>query len=231
MSFLKKNGDQYEIGYWYTGWKSWKFEITYRNHGYESKASELHISMFGWHSVFTLPWCCTDSDVLWREEKKYGISIHSNVIFFHLGYNLKGWDIPFINYGSAIRWDQYIGNPEQYWYQSSKKECWRSAPYMSNYKENSGELTTWTYDYTDPYDNTVVPCKFWVEEMEWRPKWLKWTKLFTKTKRFIEVDFSEEMGPRKDSWKGGVIGCGFNMLSNEHPMETIRRMEKEFEFR
>ena len=33
-------------------------------------------------------------------------------------------------------------------------------------------------------DGNVVPCKFWVEEMEWRRKWLRWTKMFSLTKRF-----------------------------------------------
>lgn len=225
MGIIKRRGTQYEIGNWYVGWKSKTFEVTYRSHGYESKNAELHISMFGWHSMFRLPWKCKEN-ILWREEKKYGVSVHDNTVFFHWGYDLKGWDIPFVNYGTAVRWDRYCG-PEEF---VDIPSNWGKHPYRTGYDGGCEKPSTWTYDYTDPYDGKVVPCRFWVEELEWRPKWLRWTKRFAKVRRFIEVEFSEEMGPRKGSWKGGTIGCGFNMLKGEHPTETILRMQKEYKF-
>ena len=225
MGIIKRRGTQYEIGEWYVGWKSRTFDVTYRSHGYESMNAELHISVFGWHSMFRLPWKCKE-DILWREEKKYGISIHSNVVFFHWGYDLKGWDIPFINYGTAVRWDRYCG-PEEF---VDIPSNWGEHPYRTGYNEGCEKPSTWTYNYTDPYDGKVVPCRFWVEELEWRPKWLRWTKRFAKVRRYIEVEFSEEMGPRKGSWKGGTIGCGFNMLPGEHPTETILRMQRDYDF-
>lgn len=225
MGIIKRRGTQYEIGEWYVGWKSRTFEVTYRSHGYESMNAELHISMFGWHSMFRLPWKCKES-ILWREEKKYGVSVHDNTVFFHWGYDLKGWDIPFVNYGTAVRWDRYCG-PEEF---VDIPSNWGKHPYRTGYDGGCEKPSTWTYNYTDPYDGKVVPCRFWVEELEWRPKWLRWTKRFAKVRRFIEVEFSEEMGPRKGSWKGGTIGCGFNMLKGEHPTETILRMQKEYKF-
>lgn len=225
MGIIKRRGTQYEIGNWYVGWKSKTFEVSYRSHGYESKNAELHISMFGWHSMLRLPWKCKEN-ILWREEKKYGISVHDNTVFFHWGYDLKGWDIPFVNYGTAVRWERYCGPDDLF--QMEDRLHWDEHYYRTDRKVM--EPTTWTYNYTDPYDGKVVPCRFWVEELEWRPKWLRWTKRFAKVRRFIEVEFSEEMGPRKGSWKGGTIGCGFNMLKGEHPMECIKRMEKEYKF-
>ena len=41
---------------WYVGWHDWKFGIYYEECGYESGNGELHISLFGWHSVFKMPW-------------------------------------------------------------------------------------------------------------------------------------------------------------------------------
>lgn len=225
MGIIKRRGTQYEIGNWYVGWKSKTFDVTYRSHGYESMNAELHISVFGWHSMFRLPWKCKEY-ILWREEKKYGVSVHDNTVFFHWGYDLKGWDIPFVNYGTAVRWDRYCG-PEEF---VDIPSNWGKHPYRTGYDGGCEKPSTWTYNYTDPYDGKVVPCRFWVEELEWRPKWLRWTKRFAKVRRFIEVEFSEEMGPRKGSWKGGTIGCGFNMLPGEHPTETILRMQKEYKF-
>jgi len=70
-----------------------------------------------------------------------------------------------------------------------------------------------------------------VEEREWRPRWFKWTTLFRKVRKSIGIEFNHEVGERAGSWKGGVLGCGYDMLANETPLQTLRRMEKERVFR
>ena len=59
---------------------------------------------------------------------------------------------------------------------------------------------------------------------------VKWTKLFAKTRRTIDVHFSKEVGERKGSWKGGVMGCGYTLNENETPLECLQRMEVERKF-
>jgi len=86
---------------------------------------------------------------------------------------------------------------------------------------------SWTYDYTDKYDGEIIPTTIYVEEREWRPKWLKWTKLFNLVNTSIDVHFSKEVGKDKGSWKGGTIGCSYSLLPNEHPLDCLKRMEKE----
>ena len=53
---------------------------------------------------------------------------------------------------------------------------------------------SWTCDYTDIHDGEVIPTTIYVDEREWRPKWLKWTSLFAKTSRGIDIHFSKEVG-------------------------------------
>lgn len=89
---------------------------------------------------------------------------------------------------------------------------------------------SWTYDYTDKYDGAIIPTTIYVEEREWRPKWLKWAKIFADVNRTIDVHFSKECGKRKGSWKGGTIGCSYTLLQNEHPLDCLKRMEKERDF-
>lgn len=48
--------------------------------------------------------------------------------------------------------------------------------------------------------------------------------------RYISVEFDEEVGEQTGSWKGGVLGCGFDMLPGERPVDTLRRMERERKF-
>lgn len=87
------------------------------------------------------------------------------------------------------------------------------------------------YDYLDKYDNTRIPTKVYVDEREWRQHWLKWTSLFSKVRRGIDVHFSKEVGSKKGSWKGGTLGCGYNMKKGESALDCIKRMESERKFR
>jgi hypothetical protein len=85
---------------------------------------------------------------------------------------------------------------------------------------------SWNYNYRDSYDGEVIPTIIYVDEREWKPKWLKWISLFNKTRRTIDIHFSKEIGKRKGSWKGGTIGCSYELLSNETPLDCLKRMEK-----
>lgn len=67
----------------------------------------------------------------------------------------------------------------------------------------------------------------YVERMEWRRKWTRWLPLFAKVRTSIDVAFNDEVGERTGSWKGGCIGCGWNMLPGETAEQTLRRMERE----
>ncbi len=72
-----------------------------------------------------------------------------------------------------------------------------------------------------------------VERRTWWWRWGGWFKLpWPKLVRTsIDVRFSEEVGDRKGSWKGGCVGCGWDMLPGETMEQTLRRMEKDRRFR
>ena len=90
-----------------------------------------------------------------------------------------------------------------------------------------------TYPYTHVTKKGVVQhvdAKVMVEEMEWRPIWFKWTSAFALVRRSIDIEFSDEVGDRRGSWKGGTLGCGYTLKPNETPLLCLRRMEIEREF-
>jgi len=64
----------------------------------------------------------------------------------------------------------------------------------------------------------------YVSRMTWKMKWLPWVK---KIRTSIDIKFSDEVGEETGSWKGGCIGCGYDMLSNETAEQCLKRMEKE----
>lgn len=85
----------------------------------------------------------------------------------------------------------------------------------------------------DKYDGAIIPATAIIEEREWR----LWKNealgfiydLFNKPliRRQLWVTFNDEVGSEKGSWKGGTTGCGFDMLPNELPLDTLRRISKD----
>lgn len=64
-----------------------------------------------------------------------------------------------------------------------------------------------------------------------RLKCLRWTSLFQRVTHAIDVSFSDEVGDRSGSWKGGTIGCGWELKPDETIECCLRRMERERRFR
>jgi len=90
-----------------------------------------------------------------------------------------------------------------------------------------------THTYTYTLESGVVQRRkatITVREMEWRRRALQWTNKFNMVIKSIDINFDEEVGERSGSWKGGCIGCGYNMNKNETPYETLKRMQKERKF-
>ena len=69
-----------------------------------------------------------------------------------------------------------------------------------------------------------------VSVYEWRRRWLGWSSFGAKVRKWIDVEFSDEVGERSGSWKGGTVGCSYDMLPGEEPVDTLRRMERERKF-
>lgn len=101
-------------------------------------------------------------------------------------------------------------------------------------KEPDGR-ETWTLPYRyclrrSSWEVQQRTATIHVERMEWRRKWTRWCPWFAKVRQYIEVEFSDEVGERTGSWKGGCIGCSYEMRKGETPQETLRRMEQERKF-
>lgn len=86
--------------------------------------------------------------------------------------------------------------------------------------------------YTSPYryvlnDGTIQDriATYHVERWTRRPRCLRWTSLFEKSRTSIDVSFNDEVGERTGSWKGGTVGCSFELRKGEAPFAALRRME------
>ena len=46
----------------------------------------------------------------------------------------------------------------------------------------------------------------------------------------LDIEFDDEVGEMTGGWKGGAIGCSYEMKPGETTEQTLRRMEKERKF-
>lgn len=85
---------------------------------------------------------------------------------------------------------------------------------------------TFPYTYTlkkGTVQNRLATVKTEEREWRWRAfKWLPWPRMIRRT---INIDFDGEVGERTGSWKGGTVGCGWDLLKGETPEQALRRME------
>lgn len=64
----------------------------------------------------------------------------------------------------------------------------------------------------------------------WKARPFRWLRWPAKRSTSILVEFSVEVGEGTGSWKGGVMGCGWDLRPDETPEQCLRRMESERRF-
>lgn len=224
-----KGENKYETADWIVFyWTKYRFNLTYEICGYFDNRPRVNISLILFSLTFILPFRNK-----WTDEcdcPSWGIAIHNNTFWLYKGGkgNMNGgsnwwtWNIPFLT-KEWVRTSILLKDGS--WEHETRGN--RKNFYEDEWKNKQKK---WEYDYTDKHDSTVVPTTIYVDEREWRPKWLLWTKRFARVQRSIDVHFSQECGSRKGSWKGGTIGCGYVMKPNETPLECLKRMELERKF-
>lgn len=234
MKFRKRNNcyyistikeGEYETTDWIIFYWGNHFDISYEICGYFDNRPQINLDLIFFSLTFVLQFRNKWTDEC--DPPKWGIAIHNNTFWLYKGGkgNMKGgnkwwtWNIPFLT-KEWVR-TSILLKDDNWEYETPKK---RESFYEEKWKSKQ---KSWTYDYTDIYDGEVIPTTIYVDEREWRPKGLKWTSLFAKTRRTIDIHFSKEVGKEKGSWKGGCLGCGYELLPNEQPLDCLKRMEKE----
>lgn len=107
-------------------------------------------------------------------------------------------------------WGPFIGS----WEKTSKPDGRRIEEATYTYVLKSGEVQ-------------FRLAKFYTERRTWRWKCLKHLPSPKLVRTSIDIEFDGEVGERTGSWKGGTVGCGYDLLPGETPLQCLRRMEKE----
>lgn len=236
--FLKLIGHKFENrfkwGEFYWTWhpKKWEFSLQLTDR-YSNPGDMLIFHPLFFKSYIYLPTHMIKSSNILGESKSYGFYIYERLGKFH--------DVVF-KWG---RWSKHIEMPWNYeWYSTelidmdtNRVVCYEdkhSRKYvkwhdiyetMDYWKKKISK--TYKYTYKSKHQKQKVDATVYVERRTWRMRGFPWIKKSTKA---IDVQFSSEVGEGIQSWKGGCIGCSYDMNDGETPLQTLRRMEKERRF-
>ena len=239
--------DHYGYQYWldfYSGFR--KLSVVYNTCDYEDNRHSLHLAGLG--SLYLhFPWRnkkVIEEDVN-NPQPKYGFYLYGDGKFFDSFWYYKNkdghshakciempWSLDFYrrSYLTNDGWLDCLESERRkardrgedihkypyHLYSDDERLLKKEFPFR--YVTKSGEV-----------QNTTATC--YMEEREWRPKWLKWTKLFNYVKPSLEISFKDEMGNQRGSWKGGVLGVGCPVTEEEKKNQNfetpLRRYEKE----
>lgn len=202
---------------------TWGFTIKYLTIGYNDYDYPLFIFQFIFGGFYlTLPWKHNIEKNYGKDDPSYGITYHNKTIMFYWNRKCRVWNLPY-SYTwirtslllSDRTWEyETKGNRKTFYEKKWIKKRWQiNIPYKHR-TTNDGDI------------DVLVTCH--ITEREWRQKWLKWTKIGTNIKRTLNVDFSEEVGTGRGSWKGGTIGTGFDISKSGDINVGLKKMEKKY---
>lgn len=212
------NDDSVEFQWGYIANK-FGFTLTYDLGSYFNRHHRINICIIWGHISVDLPW-----KTRWEERHdnpSYGIEIFGQRIWVKHGewegnqdtHSFWTWELPFISW--CFDWHKVqtaSGSWEVYELFGDNPAYQEEHPFT--YTLNSGEV-----------QERIATC--YVEERQWHRKWLP---LWTMNRRVIDVSFDDEVGKRTGSWKGGTVGCSYDLLKGESIESCLRRMEKERKF-
>lgn len=180
----------------------------------------LHIHL-GWPNIYLkLPFLRR-----WRWEPRdcmesWGFGFFERAVHLHWGPHTKivhmPWDWQHVRYEVFLEDGRKVApTPHHY-----------EAPYP-----DGRYVQVWPYRYTlrngTAQERTAT---IYGEEREWRWRWFQWLPWPRKVSRSISIAFSDEVGERTGSWKGGCLGCGYEWREDETMFNALCRMERERKF-
>lgn len=164
---------------------------------------------------------------------RYGFAVHNDTLWIYKGGDYKdgqcqnqwiSWYLPFFSYVFDGHW---IKNKGMQWVKMGKRN---DLVYVDSWEFRKDKAYTETHPFTYILKNGTIQertatCA--IEKRKWHRKWFPFLKM---ERQVIDIEFNDEVGERSGSWKGGTIGCSYDMLPTDTIESCLRRMEKEEKF-
>lgn len=159
-----------------------------------------------------------------REDKKN--SDHCKVFDYPWNFDFQYAEVYSLDQSKSwLKSKKGIKNQDSFWNKiETAEDCFRKENF---YKNPEGVYNFVIYN--DKFDFQQIPAKYKIEKYVWYRgkifpftilKYFNFGRLIQKS---ISIDFSEEVGKRKGSWKGGVVGTSFIMNEGETHLQCWER--------
>jgi hypothetical protein len=187
-----------EVAYIVLGLRGLRAEIEFPSGWHEHRAGWVRLGFGLVTFAFSFPWPWVVPDEHQCSGPTFGFCFFDDGLHLHWGKSKGRRDDPFTIIAMPWRWHHKL-----------HEVLGEPEAHQFRYTLRSGEVQERTA--------TIKP-----ERRMWLRPWFPWKR----EERYIDIEFSDEVGERSGTWKGGVLGMGFGMLPNERPVEALRRMEK-----
>lgn len=193
-----------EIAYIVIGLRGLKAEIEFPSDWHERRAGWIRLG-FGFITIaWSFPWPWAVPDDYQCSGPTYGFCFFEDGLHLSWGKRHGKRDDPFKIIGMPWRWHHQ---------KDSHKKLSEPETHPYTYTLRSGEVQ---------HRNATIQA----ETRTWLRPWLPYKRVH----RSIDIEFDGEVGERTGSWKGGCIGCSYELLGGEAPVDALRRMERERKF-
>lgn len=186
-----------------------------------------------------------------RIRREYGFSFLEDSIHIHYGIQPGSWsrDDPANSDHTKVFWypwqlehvrHEILDLQQNIVYSGKEWEALEKPKYDKPWKEAFYFIPDTRciafFPFWDKFNKCTVEAKCNIEEREWHRGLWPWLRAITKhfkwgryVQRTLSVEFNEEVGKRKGSWKGGTLGCGMHMLPGETTQDAINRFQETWE--
>lgn len=180
-----------------------EFEIEFPSDWHEEKRGWIRIGFFLGVLALSFPWSTVVPDEGQCSGPRYGFHFYEDLLWIHYGKDTGRRE-------TSHTWSWYMP-----WHWKHRQHLVLSEPE--------------THPYQYVLKNGTVQKRtatIKVESRMWTRRWIP----FKKISRYIDVKFNDEVGEKTGSWKGGTIGCGYDLKPGEHPLDCLLRMQRERKF-
>jgi hypothetical protein len=191
-----------EVAYIVVGLRGLKAEIEFPSDWHEHRQGWVRLGFGLFTIAFAFPWKWTVPDEGQCSGPRYGFAFFSDLLWIYYGKDNGTRDAPRVTV--HMPWG---------WTHRQHDVLSEPADHPYRYVLRSGEV-----------QERIATIK--LERRLWTRYWFPWKRV----SRYIDISFNAEVGERSGSWKGGVLGCSFDVLPNESSCSALRRMEAERRF-
>lgn len=179
-------------------------EIEFPSDWHERRMGWVRVSLGLVSFAFAFPWKWTVPDEGQCSGPRYGFAFFGDKFWLYFGKETGRSRDPRKYIALSMPWE---------WRHREHEKLTAPETHSYRYTLRSGEVQERT-------------ATIYAERRLWTRPWIP----HKRESRSISIDFSDEVGERTGSWKGGVMGCGYEMQPGETPVDTLRRMERERKF-